>query len=158
MTTKAKGLPVLHMTEWVEAVEKLAGSAPAILNAISRLRKTFSKRGGPKRDLKKIGDEIDDLKKDFETLCVVMTKHVSSITKFTEAIVRLVAVGGDKKTTIFLSALLALPVALGNLQKVTTLALAHETRLKALEAEIAKGKGKRGRKVSKKPKSNEVTL
>src|ERR1017187_7330510 len=59
------------------------------------LKAWFSKSGGRKRDLKKLGTEIDELRKDLEKVCVVMTQAVSSQTRLVEAASGLV---GEKWT------------------------------------------------------------
>src|SRR5207244_3719956 len=90
MSHKANELVVANMNDWLqpETLEKLARVVPSVLSSISKLKQSLSKGGGPKRDLKKICGEIDDLRKDLGTVCDLMTKHCSSNTKLAEAILR----------------------------------------------------------------------
>jgi hypothetical protein len=125
MSNESKALTLSN--EWLqpETIGRFIKGAPAILASLSKLKKAFSKSKTPKRDLKKIGDEIDVLQKDFNTLCVVMKKHVSSHTNFVSAF----------HTTFekLIPWLLRLPHHTQRIQEFTTIVLGHEKRLKALE-------------------------
>src|SRR2546427_548130 len=73
----------------ITAVWKMIKDMPKLLTSLSKFKKVFSKGGDSKRDLKKLGTEIDDLKKAFEILCGAMSKHFASNEQFSEAILRL---------------------------------------------------------------------
>jgi len=70
----------------IAGIWKIIRSVPKV---ITSFKKAFPKGGGSNRDLKKLGTEIDDLKKAFEMLCGAMSKHVASNEQFSEAILRL---------------------------------------------------------------------
>ena len=139
MSNTSNELPALNMSEWLEpeTFEKIVRCGPSVLASLSKLKTMLSKSGGRKRDLKKLGTEIDELRKDLEKVCVVMTQAVSSHTRLVEAASGLVGGPLTKLVPIVIG-------AVGNLNKVVPIVLAHEDRLKALEASIAKGKSKKG--------------
>ena len=161
MSNTANELPVLNTSEWLdpETFEKMVRLGPSLVSSFSKLKTMLSKGGGSKRDLKKLGAEIDDLRKDLETVCGLISKSIKSHQKFVEAVAGLVATGGGLVKFISFAKAVA-----ENTTKITTIVLAHEARLKALEASVAEAKNKRGNgkksisstsaKTRKKPKGN----
>lgn len=127
--------------EWLEpeTLEKLvkgAATLAGLVEKLAKLKQAFSKGRSPKRDLKKLGNEIDELRKDFETLIDLLTKSYSKHIEFTEA----VAVGFavlEKAGAAF---------GIANLPKITKIVISHDARLKTLEASIGARKSKAGRK------------
>jgi len=151
MSNTSAQLPVVN-SEWLEpeTFEKLVRLGPSILASISKLKTMLSKGGGPKRDLRKLGNEIDELRDNLSTVCEIIKTSNESHQKLVEALV-----GSASKTGGAIAGLVskggALPrlvpiifTSAGNLNKVIKIVLAHETRLKALEATIAAGKNNRG--------------
>ena len=127
--------------EWLEpeTLEKLvkgAASLAGLIEKLAKIKQAFSKGRSTKRDLKKLGNEIDELRKDFETVVVLLTKYFSTHPEFVKA----VAAG--------FAALIKGGAALGiaNLPKITKIVISHDARLKTLEASVGAGKSKSGRK------------
>jgi hypothetical protein len=148
MSNASNELPVLNTSEWLqpETFEKMVRLGPAFLASLSKLKTMLSKGGGSKRDLKKLGTEIDELRDNSWTVCELISKANESHRKLVEALVGLASKGGTLTKLV--------PIifgSVGNLNKVIKIVLAHETRLKALEASIVARKNKRGS--AKKPLS-----
>ena len=150
-------------SEWLQpdTFEKILRSVPSIISSLSKLKSMLPKRGGPKRDPRNLAAEIDELTKALETVCNHISTSVTNHIKFVEAVGGLVSKGGalpQLVPIIFGSA--------GNLNKVIKIVLGHEARIKALEASIVAGNGKRasekkspaptGAKAHRKPKVRRV--
>jgi hypothetical protein len=140
---------ITNQIEWLEPKMvgeylKDAAAAATLIEKLTNLKKTFFKGRRPKRDLKKLGDELDELRKALETVCVLMTKSTASHTKFVEAFARLVRVLGNRQLSAALSA------GLANVNKLVTIVLSHENRLNTLEAPIVPSESKKGRKGKRK--------
>jgi hypothetical protein len=120
-----------YKNEWLqpEPWEKLLPGVAAVGLALAKLKEQFSKRGKPsKRNLKKLGTEIDALQKDLEQLVELLTKYFSTHEKFVNAFVGLLATL-DKA---------GLAQTLGNSAKIAKIVIAYDKRLSALEATIRK--------------------
>jgi hypothetical protein len=138
-------------SEWLQpdTFEKMLRTVPSILSSLSKLKSMLPKRGGTKRDPKKLAAEIDELRRDLETVCQTLTTASKSHTQFVqrlgEAAHGLLSEGGPMfKLIAFIEAQAKLTKGLIELSNhTTTIALGHERRIKALEASIAAGKGQR---------------
>ena len=140
MSNTSTPLPVVN-SEWLqpETFEKILRSVPSVLSSLSKLKTMLPKRAGLKRDPRKLGAEIDELRKDLEKVCHVLTQANLQNTKLAQAVADFVSKGGTLHKLV--------PGIIGtgeNVGKLVTMVLAHEERLKALEASIAAGTGKRG--------------
>jgi hypothetical protein len=136
-------LPAVN-TEWLqpETFEKLLRYVPSIVSSLAKLKQSLSKRGGPKRDLKQLGEDIDALAKTLEKVCEVIHTHVNLSTKITEASVPFITIVGKRILELVQWAKVTKSAA-DHINKSTRVLIAHETRIKALEAAIEAGKGKR---------------
>src|SRR5205809_504164 len=134
--------------EWLEpeTLEKFvkgAASLAGLVEKLAKLKQSLSKSRSPKRDLKKLGNEIDELRKDFETLLGVLTKSHLKQVEFVEAVARFVTMLGDGRLTKLLA------TGQANVNKLVKIVISHDARLKTLEASIgaarprADAKGKR---------------
>jgi hypothetical protein len=108
-------------SEWFQpdTIEKILRSVPSILSSLSKLKSMLPKRGGSKRDPKKLAVEIDELRKDLEKVCEVISISTKSHIKFIEAFARLVSEDGPLHKL--------LPIifgSVGNLNKVIPIVLA----------------------------------
>jgi hypothetical protein len=131
--------------EWLEPEKwenllKGAASVASLVEKLAKLKQAFSKGRSPKRDLKKLGNEIDELRKDLETVLGVLTKSISSNAKSVNALGQLVTVLGDGRLAT------ALSTGLANVKKLVVIVISHDDRLKTLEASVGAGKSKSGRK------------
>ena len=117
---------ITYKSEWLEPEKlgSLLSGLAAAAAAIAKLKQKFPNRRGSKRDLKQLGDDIDDLRERFLTLTELLGKHVSANRQLVESIARLL------KT---LNRPGWLQQTLGNMPKVTKIVLSHEQRLATLE-------------------------
>jgi hypothetical protein len=141
MSNRSNELAVLSTSEWLQpdTFERILRAVPSILSSLSKLKTMLPKRGGNKRDLKTLGTEIDELRKDLGTVCNLISTSLKSHTKLVEAAAGLVSKAGALPRLVhFISG------SVGNLNKVIPIVLGHEARLKTLEASIAVSTGKRG--------------
>lgn len=126
------------MSEWQQpdTWAKFMVAAAALAAGLAKLKPARSKRGSPKRDLKKLGDEIDDLRKDFERLIDAIQTHLSlfqQLTNLTQTHVSANIKLVETVTAKFVPGLVYV-------NKLGTIVIAHDNRLKALELSPAAGK------------------
>ena len=158
MTTTSNELPALNMTEWLEpeTFTKIVRSLPSVITTLSKLKKMFPKGRGTKRDLKQLGEDIDALAKTLEKVCEVIKTHMNLSTKLAEASVPFATIVGKRISELVQWANVTQAVT-DHINKSTPVLIAHETRLKALEASMVKAKSKQssrsaGISKTKKPK------
>ena len=65
---------ITYRNEWLEPEKlgQLLKGVAAVAAGLATLKEKFSKRGGSKRDLKKLGDEIDDLRDSLSKLLEIV--------------------------------------------------------------------------------------
>ena len=134
--------------EWLEpeTLEKLVKGAASLVGLVAKLAKlkqAFSKGRSPKRDLQKLGNEIDELRKDLETVLGVLSSTISSHKKTVNALGQLVTVLGEGRLAKGLG---VLTTGLANISKLAQIVISHDARLETLEASVGAGKSKGGRK------------
>ena len=132
----------MNMTEWLEpeTLEKLVRLGPSVMATLSKLKQMFPKGRGTKRDLKKLGEEIDELAKSLEKVCEVIATHMDLNTKLAQASLPFIT---EVRKRISELGSFSKSVA-DYINRSNPVLIAHETRIKALEASIAKGKSKKG--------------
>jgi len=135
----------LDLGTWERILTDLTKLA-RVTAALAKLKKSKN----PRRDLKKLGDEIDELQNSIEKICEVLIKQAKSHREFVESLKALLTVLNSERLFSLVG------TNFSNLNKCVKIIIGHETRLKRLEASMETAKGKRLRKHIEAPKPKKL--
>ncbi len=130
------------MTDWgidPGAWEQYAKGTAAILDVLNKLRETWSRRKKATRpeDTRALDKELDALQADFQKMVGAMMQHLSSHTRFLQAVVNLLGPmdtpEGDRPVARLLQHFPLIRATADATKQLQEVVLAHGDRLKALE-------------------------